>query len=235
MIAFMLAIQELSQKVVQSLVVTMTKPVKQKGMIASNVLSKTQQKFQAGALFNNSKWRIKMKSTTLQKDILTETYSDMDNLICDIVWGFAARYGGEFDELKAEANLLFLSAVESYNEIKGAFTTWLYCRVWVGLQTFSRIERKHKHIELPLGRIRSKPAPNLFAMLNDLSNDGRTIAKIIFEPPEGLTDSDLEKGFNACTTRIYIKNYLKTRLGWTGKRIKESITEIRQILTEREA
>jgi len=170
--------------------------------------------------------------TALQKEILTETYLDMDNLICDIVWKFIKRYGGEFDELKAEANFLFISAVESYQKTKGKLTTWLHHRIWRGLQDSAKTERAQTHFELYEELVSDKHHSNLFLILNELGDDGRTIIKIIFEPPEGITDKDLETGFKSYKTRMYLKNYLSSKLGWTGKRIKESFTEIRQIIND---
>ncbi len=69
----------------------------------------------------------------LRKDVLTETYDNVKYLIFKIVWKFKGRYGGNFEELLAEANLLYILAYDTHDETLSALSTWLYTKIWKGL------------------------------------------------------------------------------------------------------
>lgn len=179
--------------------------------------------------------------TALRKDALAETYIDIENLIYKLVWRFKARYGGSFDELVAEANLLYILAFDSYSEADGLFSTWVYGRIWHGLQTFlKRITQRNKYgttfCSLSKGShkvMNERPGHfHLSDILEEVGQDSKTLIRLVLYPPEGITKDDLEKGFSVRGTRTYLKQYLYQTLGWPKKRIRESFGEIGRILSD---
>jgi len=178
---------------------------------------------------------------TLRKDILTETYIDVENLIYDIVWKFIRKRGGDFEELAAEANLLYVLAFDSYNESKGAFSTWIHFCVWKGLLNFIKQTRQENRYGVAFcgldegeGQVLGKKSCpfSLSEMLEEISEDSKTLISLVFAPPEAITKRELEKGLSPCKTRVYLKGYLYT-LGWTSKQIRTSFREIREILNNK--
>lgn len=175
----------------------------------------------------------------LRKDALSETYTDIEKLIYDIVWKFKDRYGGDIGELVAEANLIYVLAFDSYNETKGALSTWMHFCIRKGLLDFLKSTRQQNRYGLkfyPLSEAKGvsiqKFRPlHLLEMLEEVGEDAKVVIRLVFYPPEGITKEDLEGGFSACRCRRYLRQYLHD-LGWTGRRIKESFQEIRRILCE---
>jgi DNA-directed RNA polymerase specialized sigma24 family protein len=176
-----------------------------------------------------------MTTSELRKRALTETYYDLEQVIYKIIWNHIKKYGGDFEELKAEANLIYILAYDSYQETIGNITTWICFCLRTGLINHCKNKSKQLpiHSELYNNIIDKKSfSPSyLLETFDEIHTDSKTIFEIILYPPKGLSNEDLEKGFKAHKTRIYLRNYLK-KLGWTGKRIKESFTEIKRILND---
>jgi hypothetical protein len=172
-------------------------------------------------------------NATIAKDILTETYSEHENLIWEVVWRFWRKFGGDIEEIRANANLFF---VEAYNMYDGtaSLSTWLHRKIYHQLRR--QIWYKYNRI-VPMESIEDYE-PNLpyhahnplhwAYTLEGVSEDVRTIMGMVFHPG-GLTDEDLREGFRAVKTRMDIKRHLKD-VGWTARRINESIAEIKELL-----
>ena len=172
---------------------------------------------------------------TLRQDVLTETYNDVENLINEIVWRFCERYGGEFKDYRAEANLLFILAYDCFDETKGALSTHLYFRIWKGLLSFIRL------------KIKQRPSPkvdsdvllqfedwswNPFSvvdLIDEANEDVRTLINLIWEPNEEIINTKMKTGQNPCHFRAVLKNYLRN-IGWTQKRVRESFVEITKLI-----
>lgn len=169
---------------------------------------------------------------TLKHNALTETYIDVEKLIYATVWKFKRKFGGDFEELVAEANFIYVLAFDSYKESRAAFTTWLCFCIWRGLQNHIRfIREKNKYTKiLPLEQcpnrefVIEKPS-FFFEMLDEFGEDSKTIIKLVFNPPE-----ELKKESNH-SFKVDIRIYLSTKFGWTGRRIKESFEEIGKVIT----
>ncbi len=177
--------------------------------------------------------------TALRKDALTEVYIDVEDLIYSTVWNFKARYGGDFDELKAEANLIYVLVFDSHNESKGAFSTWLYFCIWKGLLDFlNEVRKKDRcgvvfhNLNKAKNSVKIPTTFHLFEVLEEVGQDAKTIIKLTLYPPEGITEEDLKRGCSACKTRIRLKVWLRYRLGWSQKRIRETFREIRRVLCD---
>jgi len=183
--------------------------------------------------------------SALRKDALTETFNDVENLTYEIIWRFTEKYKKDFngnfeelfEELKAEANLQFILAFDSYQETKAYFTTWLYFFVWKRLLDYRNKDKKHtktslEDIDTNQLLTKKKNHSHTIGLFEEVSLDSKIIIQLVFSPPEGLPDEDLVKGFSKRRTRAHIKNYLFTKLNWKTKRIKEAFEEIRNALQE---
>ena len=179
-----------------------------------------------------------MKSTALKKEALTQTYFDVENLIYNIVWKFKNCYGGDFEELVAEANLLYIYAYNSHNKKTSKFSTWVYFCIWKGLIDFINfLKEKNKYgrvfllEELECFQENFISSSETFVeLIDEVGEDSKTIINLIMNLPKDLQNNILQRGGHPHNVRIPIRNYLSSKLGWTGKRIKESFDEIKKVI-----
>jgi len=173
--------------------------------------------------------------TSLRQNAITETYNDMQSLISNVVWKFYKKYGGDFEEWKAEANLIFIKAYNTHKKNKGQFSTWLYFCVWKRLLDYSR--EIHKQVPINYGECRNEDTiKNLedrknhsfssLEFLDGVGEDAKTLIYLIWNFPHDLP---ISKGNNPCHMKVALRNYLRDA-GWTGKRIKETFKEITEIV-----
>ena len=181
-----------------------------------------------------------MPSATITLDATTETYWDIKNLIFDTVWKFQQRYGGDFDEMVAEANLIYIQAFLSHNPNKSQFSTWLRFILWKGLIDFKRfIREENKHIKIEhfeeIENFYSYPAPlyiPFWDLVSGLSDDAKTIVQLILEPPEIMQSAALKKGTAPCNVKRALRIHLSYILGWSANQIKESFAEITAVIND---
>ena len=70
-----------------------------------------------------------------------ELYLSVERLLDKTVWSFVRRYGGEFDELRADANLHYIQASYKYDDSRGvSYSSHIRFCVWNGLLDAHRIK-----------------------------------------------------------------------------------------------
>jgi len=178
--------------------------------------------------------------STLRRTSLEETYKDVENLIYTITWKFQNKYGGIFEELRAEANLLFVIAFDSYDPKKARFSTWLFHNIWNGLLTYKQTIHKqtpythyskeesvsmHQEIEDKQGLF-----TKTFEILDEVGESAKTIIELILSPPESFTHISTKAGNSGCHIRVAIRQHLSS-LGWTARQIRESFAEITEVIS----
>lgn len=181
-----------------------------------------------------------MENTLLRKEAITETYNDMQNLVNKVAWLFYERYGGDFEEWRAEANLIFISTYHTYRKNKGMFSTWLYFCIWKKLLTYLN----SLHRQIPIASTSSENEDVLktledktkhsfspLELLDGIKSDTKILIYLIWQPPEELKKINIKKGSHSCHMKVVLRNYL-SKLGWTGKRIKESFEEITELIND---
>ena len=178
-----------------------------------------------------------MESTIITLDATTETYWDIRNLIFDTVWKFQQQYGGDFDEMVAESNLIYMKCFISYNPDKSQFSTWLCKKIRGGLfDRFIRKENKYrmeKHFEdSEWYQIQAPVRSTFLKLLNELSDDTKTIIDLLMEPTNDLQTALLKKKTVRYNRKQALKIYLTSVLGWTNRRVKESFQEIVEVLND---
>jgi hypothetical protein len=184
-------------------------------------------------------------NNTLQEDALTVTYYDLEDMINKIVWRFYKIYGGEFDDWKSEAHLIFMKAYNSHNNSQSNFITWLYIRLYAGLKDYyknfiskslpSAICRDGFDI-LSVQSSVMHPFFTMIDLMDELKYDAKTLVELIIDMPEDLRQEDLKiceskyyRGNYAKHMKIWLKNYLR-KVGWTHRRITETFIEIGEVI-----
>ncbi len=171
----------------------------------------------------------------LRKDSLTETFTDVQCIINETVGHFCSNYGGDFEEWQAAAYLAFVQSCDSYKEKHGRFNTWVRWCVWKDLLTYTRRlyrqwpypNETNSHILYHLKESISSFSPMEF--LEEANEDAKLIINLIWEPPQEILDAEIKSGDHPCHMKMVLKNYL-FKIGWTGKRIKETFEEIERML-----
>ena len=173
--------------------------------------------------------------------MLTETYTDMGGLISEMTYRFWKAHGGDLDDLKAQANLIFIKAVDSHNPQKSKLTTWVAISIKKGLLYYMRRKwYKPTHISIVdlvnnNFEFESKSNENFSVMelLDEMECDAHIVLQLFLDiPREVLLTIFEDKNFRFDHTGGKIKNRLRNRLrqmGWTIRRIKEAFEEIKGI------
>ncbi len=171
--------------------------------------------------------------SSAQKRAAEETYLEVENLIRKQVWGLVKTYGGDFDELMAEASYLFIAA---YNDWPGdiPFTTW--CGNWIRWALIDQLrvrishQRHYTHVddELIVKKTSDwRPAD----FIEELSEDASLVVQLVFETPAEIASVIACKGGQPRNYRSTIRSYLCS-IGWTTRRITETFAEIGKALSE---
>jgi DNA-directed RNA polymerase specialized sigma subunit len=172
----------------------------------------------------------------LRKDVLTETYEDMKNLIFDTTWKVQRTFGGDIDDLMGQANLLFIQAFDSYDETKAKLTTWIASYITTGLRLYLTKERKQKYIIVDFREIEIAQAPNTFCiteLIDEMEQDVHIIVQLFLETPKDVIISFLDEDNHMRHLQGHLKRRIKNRLRqmqWNVKRIKKAFEEIKTII-----
>ncbi len=171
----------------------------------------------------------------LRMDGLTETHLDVENLIYDTVWRFKDRYGGDFDELLAQANYYYILAYDAHDG-KRKFSTWVRFCIWKGLIDLTRFLREeNKYVKVKSletsnqkteGFLSTQP---LIDLLDEMGEDCCTITNLILDPPFEFPDTPSQVS-SPRNFKASLKRYLCRNLNWTGRRIKETLVEMERIV-----
>ena len=175
--------------------------------------------------------------TALRKNILEETYKDMEKLILKVTWKFKTRYGGEIDDLIGQANLLFIYGFDEYDETKKAkLSTWLWHYINTGLWNYIKTENhKNNHISIDDEEVNINPQTSdsfsVIELLDELEQDTLLIIRLFLETPNELIASVIDDGKQMNHMRGFMRRRLRNRLkqmGWTISRIKKAFEKIKE-------
>lgn len=175
-------------------------------------------------------------NTTLQKDILTETFQDYRGLVINTAKKFWNVYGGELDEWIAEANLHFIHAVEVFDETRSKLSTWISYHIFKELQkTFFNRKNPETSIEDFEGLDREAKAVIPFIdTWDELNSDCKILCKCLLETPKEIfhtlkRDKTQATIFN--TSNHYLWKCLKSKSSkWTRIYIRDTFLEIIDVL-----
>lgn len=162
-----------------------------------------------------------------------ETYEEVKNLIRKEVWRVVGKYGGDFDDLMAEASTIYMAAYDSFDPASGSrFTTWLSNNLRWGLLDRVGERVRHNQRTSPVDEqqlskeYRDWSPPDL---LDELNEDAKLVVMLVIDTPEEIARIYTSKGGQPRNFRSTLRDHL-AELGWTTARIAESFAEIRQAL-----
>lgn len=182
-------------------------------------------------------------NSRLRKDILTETYKDMRGLVSETAWRFWVAHGGDLDDLKAQANLIFIYAIDDYDSSKGTkISTWIAYRIKKRLLDYMRSGYVPTHSSIGIEHdtekdfdFESKSNENLsvIELLDEMEQDARIVLCLFLDTPkEVLLTIFNDKNFRYDHAGGCVRNRLRNRLrqmGWNIKRIKKVFDEIKNV------
>ena len=174
----------------------------------------------------------------IRRKMLTETYIDMKGFISGTAYRFWIIYGGDLDDLKSQANLIFINAVDDFDSSKGTkLSTWIVYKIQKRLLDYMRngYLPTHTSIDELFDEIESKPNENFSVMelLDELEQDAHIVLQLFLDTPrEVILNIFEDKNFRLDHTGGKVRNRLRNRLrqmGWTIKRIRKAFEEIKSV------
>lgn len=177
---------------------------------------------------------------------LVQTYDDVQRLMDYIVNKFIVRNGGDFDEYRGEADVIFVEVYKWWRPDKGSkFTSSLCNAIYRRLQYLRNRERKHGHLwklsldhETVVDGERTSWANNIAdddpvfdrqTFEERLSNDGRVVLRLLLDSPQEIVETAIGNGGNPVNWKAAIGSYLSD-IGWSGRRVKSTFKEIKEAL-----
>lgn len=154
------------------------------------------------------------------ENTIEATYEKYEDMLWKLTHKTCARYSRvSMEEVFAEAQYVFLKAVESYDASGGTtFSTWLYTNLSLSLGNFgSRQGSKRAREEAELTF--DPPAPanaDREDLLSRFTADAKMVVGLALTAPEDLT-------------RGLITEILKD-MGWARARIRATIKEVREAI-----
>jgi len=183
--------------------------------------------------------RCKMREE-IRRDILAETYVDMQNLIFAVVWQVWMCYGGDIDDLASEANLIFLNIIDEHDPDRGELSTWLAYKIKKELLSHIRIKSRHLLSCISIDDELIETDSNLISrdfsvmdFVDEMSQDAHIILQLFLEIPRDVLSNLLEETRRIDRVQAHVRNRLKNRLrqmGWTTQRMKTAFEQIKNII-----
>lgn len=158
------------------------------------------------------------------------TYEDTLHNLEVVAQKFHKDYGGDLEEIRADALLHWMHAYEKYDPHRGArFDTWINYYIYRQLQRENRyrVLRKMRLKELPLIEVVTQARFDLDMFLSELSDDAQRCVNLVLDPPKHIRKELDEK--KPATFKDTLRRYL-SNVGWTTRRITESFSEIQTAL-----
>ena len=165
-----------------------------------------------------------MNAALIKRRQLNRRFRSVEKLIYQTVGIVQKEMGGDFEELKSEAFVIFVQADESYDPNQSEYTTWIRFKVYHKLYNFRKKEMRAKRIR-PEDYNKTALHDNLGEILADLPNDARTIVDLFLQTPQELMDLFELSGGNVKDVMSVTAGYLKS-FGWSRRRICTAYKQI---------
>ena len=162
-------------------------------------------------------------------------YADYQKLIAERAWHWAKRTKRDFQELKAEGNLVFCEVVWKFDSSQSSFSTFL----WKCLDTrFGNLAKGDWHQpsleEIPLDLPSKDSSPERMAMVKELirmlNKDAQTLVECVLETPQDLIWMFGCHGKAVRITRSGLLKYFRKRRGWSIPRYQRATRSIQMAL-----
>lgn len=175
-----------------------------------------------------------MVSGVMARDSMSETYSDLQDMLQKLARKLAWRWRHDHEEFLSIANETFVEAFGEYNPRKGSFNAFIYKKVFHKLQEYHRTFMRRRI----LGKVANFDAtlcqdnynPHwVSSFMDDLGRDGRIVAELTIDSPKEVIHAITVKGDSPNIRKKAISEYLSD-LGWGAERVLESFSEIAEAL-----
>lgn len=164
----------------------------------------------------------------------TEAYSMVEKQIRLYVHRFRKQYGGDYDELLSEANLVFCEVWRLYSPSKGSIEAWTAHTSWTGLTDLLRKRLTHQHLFKRKMRdlYRGEYSPEwVERLMQDLSGEAVELVKVILQLDEATGRPKTEAKWTEHGDQIRVRAIGElARKGWSGDMIVNAFTEVEEAL-----
>ena len=152
-------------------------------------------------------------------------YEESRGLIYNTAYKFWLLYGGELDEYSSVGHLAFMKAINTYEEGRVKFTTWLRITIWQQLNDHKDSEwvaRKYRATDMKT----EVSYPPFLDMLDELDADARELVHIILETPMELQRLIESEGNTMRAVKPALVVHMKEQ-GWSGARTGRAFKTIK--------
>lgn len=176
--------------------------------------------------------------TERERTALEWTYLDSRQIIDQVVGRFVRNWGGDFEELRAEANTIFVAAWRNWGGEEKHGTPWpTFLKFWVYMVLMDqmRANLRRKKAMNPVGG----DAPEWLSVVHDfepgyftdhLSEDAKALIGIVLDMPTEVVRVAENKGGEWRNYRSSIRAYVK-RSGWAASRVAKAFGELCEALS----
>jgi DNA-directed RNA polymerase specialized sigma24 family protein len=179
------------------------------------------------------------------KAAIESTHADVAKMIHQLAWKFTGN-GVSYEDCLSAAGVGFMRAYKSWTPEKSSFVTWCYHCVYRAIQTIRVNEAEHNS-RFPTNFLASdfnndnervggadQDPPDrepsfLASITTDLSEDARTVIRMVLESPQEIAGRSWKKDPNPLQARRTMWRRFKS-LGWTLGQFVQSCDEIREAL-----
>ena len=178
-----------------------------------------------------------------------ECYRHITPMVDATVRRFVRRYGGNYPDLRTDANFSWWRGDTAYREratngrsihadYRVEIRRWVWFELFDDYRVRAQYRRKEKTIIKQDGLSFTRPAAREFnfpEFIDELTDDARTVVGLLFgaeerDAPEPWAAEAMAKGGQPRNVRSTLRSYL-TGLGWAAQRINDSFDEIRDALS----
>jgi DNA-directed RNA polymerase specialized sigma subunit len=172
------------------------------------------------------------------KEILTDIYKNMQKLIAKAAWDFWSVYGGDIDDVIAQANLIFIDAFSTYDSSRSEITTWLTFKIKKGLLDYMRSGNLRESSNIKIDSVFAETYPaskkdiSIMEFLDELNEDAHVVLQLFFETPSEVLVDIQNSSRRIDHARAHIRRRLMNRLrqmGWTVKRMNKAFGMIKSV------
>lgn len=175
-----------------------------------------------------------MTSSSIWDEAQTESYLSVARLVDDTVRKFVRLYGGDYEELRSEASLLYVRSYHSHVYGMSTFAHWVRIKIWRGLQESmrSRLARNNRlprvQMDLDAHPGTTKESFDLSEFLHSrppMTDDARLVIKLVVRSTVDVS----RPGLTPSAMRRAVRRHLRG-IGWDRDRVNSVFTEIHDLL-----
>ena len=171
---------------------------------------------------------------SLEDDAIVTSFQDTEKLIFKICHSMSAKYHIPFEDVVAQARLIFMKEYRNFDPTKARFTTHLYRGLVWQLTDWLQKEYFHRsHLEINEEVVGAEDHPRCATHDIEMrvSEEARIVISLVVSTPEHLhTLLRWNRADGRKKILGTIREYLRDELGWSNQIISQSFQELRGAL-----